>query len=83
MNAIPTVSHWIDGAAAAGTSTRTAPVFNPATGQVARNVSLASTADVDVAIASALAAFPAWRDTSQAKRQTILFNFRELLNARK
>ncbi|WP_198417271.1 aldehyde dehydrogenase family protein, partial [Cryobacterium sp. TMT1-2-1] len=83
MNAIPTISHWIDGAAAAGTSTRTAPVFNPATGQVAKNVSLASTADVDVAIASALAAFPAWRDTSQAKRQSIMFNFRELLNARK
>jgi malonate-semialdehyde dehydrogenase (acetylating)/methylmalonate-semialdehyde dehydrogenase len=83
MNDTPVISHWIDGAAVDGNSTRTAPVFNPATGQVAKNVRLASTADVDAAIASALAAFPAWRDTSQARRQSILFNFRELLNARK
>ena len=34
------------------------------------------------AVASAHAAFPAWRDLSIAKRQTIIFRFRELLNAR-
>ena len=34
-------------------------------------------------IDAAVAAFPAWRDTSLAKRSAILFNFRELLNARK
>ncbi len=34
-------------------------------------------------IDAAAAAFPAWRDTSLAKRTAILFKFRELLNARK
>ena len=34
-------------------------------------------------IDAAAAAFPAWRDTSLAKRTQILFTFRELLNARK
>ena len=34
-------------------------------------------------IDAAAAAFPAWRDTSLAKRTAILFNFRELLNERK
>ena len=34
-------------------------------------------------IDAAAAAFPAWRDTSLAKRTQILFNFRELLNSRK
>ena len=83
MTDLPFVSHYIDGKAANGASTRTSPVFNPATGRVTKNVQLASAADVDVAVASAAAAFPAWRDTSLAKRQSIMFNFRELLNARK
>ncbi|TFD63237.1 CoA-acylating methylmalonate-semialdehyde dehydrogenase [Cryobacterium suzukii] len=83
MTDLPTISHYINGAAATGTSTRTAPVFNPATGTVAKNVLLASTADLDAAVAVAQAAYPAWRDMSQARRQTIMYNFRELLNARK
>ncbi|SEN54472.1 CoA-acylating methylmalonate-semialdehyde dehydrogenase [Cryobacterium sp. TMT1-3] len=83
MTDLPTITHYVNGAPAAGTSTRTAPVYNPATGQVAKNVLLASTADLDDAVAVAQAAYPAWRDMSQARRQTIMYNFRELLNARK
>ncbi|MHA6693544.1 CoA-acylating methylmalonate-semialdehyde dehydrogenase [Homoserinimonas sp. A520] len=78
-----TLSHYINGASADGNSTRTSPVFNPATGAVAKNVRLASTADVDTAVAAAHAAYPAWRDTSQAKRQVILYKFRELINERR
>ncbi|MCU1414366.1 MAG: CoA-acylating methylmalonate-semialdehyde dehydrogenase [Microbacteriaceae bacterium] len=77
------VDHWISGARFAGESTRTAPVYNPAEGVVAREVRLGSVADVEAAIASAKAAFPGWAETSMAKRQQILFSFRELLNARK
>ena len=77
------LDHWINGAAAAGASTRTAPVYNPAEGTVSREVRLATVADVDVAVQAAKAAFPAWADSSLAKRQTVLFAFRELLNARK
>ena len=83
MTELPVITHWIDGAPALGVSTRTAPVYNPALGAVARNVLLADSADVDTAVASAQAAYPFWRDTSQAKRQGVMFNFRELLNARK
>jgi malonate-semialdehyde dehydrogenase (acetylating)/methylmalonate-semialdehyde dehydrogenase len=83
MTDTPTLNHWINGGEATGASTRTSPVFNPATGRVAKNVRLASTADVDGAVAAASAAYPLWRDTSQAKRQSVMFNFRELLNARK
>jgi malonate-semialdehyde dehydrogenase (acetylating)/methylmalonate-semialdehyde dehydrogenase len=39
--------------------------------------------DVDTAVAAAKAAFPGWADTSLAKRQSIIFTFRELLNTRK
>ena len=77
------LDHWVSGAPFAGASTRTAPVYNPAEGTVSREVRLASVADVDVAVQAAKAAFPAWADASLAKRQGVLFAFRELLNARK
>ncbi|MEV7693846.1 CoA-acylating methylmalonate-semialdehyde dehydrogenase [Microbacterium sp. NPDC089189] len=78
-----TLGHWVHGAAWDGTSTRTAPVYNPALGTVQKQVRLASTADVDAAVTATAAAWPAWRDASIAKRTTVLFAFRELLNARK
>jgi len=80
---LPLLAHWVDGAPYAGSSTRTSPVYNPATGLVTKNLTLATAADLDAAVANAQAAFPLWRDTSQAKRQSIMYNFRELLNARK
>ena len=79
----PTLSHYINGSTVDGASTRTSPVYNPATGAVAKNVRLASTTDIGAAVAAALSAFPGWRDTSQAKRQTVMFRFRELLNERR
>src|SRR6188472_600017 len=78
-----TISHWLDNEAFPGNSGATAPVTNPATGEVTGQVALASVEDVRAVIDAAVAAFPAWRDTSLAKRGAILFNFRELLNARK
>ena len=77
------LDHWVSGATFAGASTRTAPVYNPAEGTVSREVRLATAADVDAAVQVAKAAFPAWAETSLAKRQQVLFAFREILNARK
>jgi malonate-semialdehyde dehydrogenase (acetylating)/methylmalonate-semialdehyde dehydrogenase len=80
---LPIVTHWIDGASYESTSSRTADVYDPALGVVTRRVALAGPAEISAAIASAKAAFPAWRDTTLAKRQSVLFKFRELLDARK
>ena len=77
------LDHWVSGASFAGVSQRTSPVYNPAEGTVSREVRLATTADVDTAVQSAKAAFPAWAETSLAKRQSIMFTFRELLSARR
>ncbi|BBX01640.1 methylmalonate-semialdehyde dehydrogenase (CoA acylating) [Mycolicibacterium moriokaense] len=77
------ISHWINNAAFAGAGTATAPVTNPATGVVTGEVALATVEDARAVNDAAAAAYPAWRDTSLAKRTQILFNFRELLNARK
>ncbi|KQW08116.1 methylmalonate-semialdehyde dehydrogenase [Leifsonia sp. Root4] len=80
---LPTIPHWIDGTRHEPTSGRTAPVYDPALGVVTANVGLADQGEIEKAIASAAAAFPAWSTTSMAKRQSIVFNFRELLSARK
>ena len=76
------IEHWINGSYVPA-GARTAPVTNPATGKVTGQVSLASQDESQAAIAAAKAAFPAWRDTSIARRTQILFAFRELLNSRK
>jgi malonate-semialdehyde dehydrogenase (acetylating)/methylmalonate-semialdehyde dehydrogenase len=78
-----TIDHWLNNESFAGSSGLTAPVTNPATGVVTGEVALASVEDARKVIDAAAAAFPAWRDTSLAKRTQILFNFRELLNSRK
>ncbi|HEY5320893.1 MAG TPA: CoA-acylating methylmalonate-semialdehyde dehydrogenase [Galbitalea sp.] len=77
------VQHWIDGALAHGSSDRTSPVYDPALGEETKRVLLANGDDVNEAVASANKAFPLWRDMSMAKRQQIMFAFRELLNDRK
>lgn len=82
-NNAPTISHWINGEVRESTSGRTAPVYNPATGVVTGNVALADQAEIDAAIESAVAGAEVWRNLSIAKRQAVLFNFRELLNSRK
>ena len=76
-------SNWINGKATESTSGRSAAVYDPALGVETRRVGLSSRAELDEAVEVAKAAFPAWRDASLAKRQQVMFAFRELLNARK
>jgi malonate-semialdehyde dehydrogenase (acetylating) / methylmalonate-semialdehyde dehydrogenase len=75
------ISHWIDGKVVEGTSGRSGVVWNPATGEQAASVDLASTAEVSAAIAVAKAAFPAWRATNLSRRAEVMFNMRELISA--
>ncbi len=60
---------------------RTAPVYDPATGEVQRELKLAEPADVDTAVARAKAAFEGWSQTSVVKRARVMFRFRELIAA--
>ncbi|WP_438462105.1 CoA-acylating methylmalonate-semialdehyde dehydrogenase [Marinomonas sp. PE14-40] len=59
--------------------TRQQAVYNPSTGEVSKQVDLASKATVEEAIATAEAAFPAWRNTPPIKRARIMFKFKALL----
>ena len=76
-------SNWINGKTVESASGRTSAVFDPALGIETARLGLSTRAELDEAVAAAKAAFPAWRDASLAKRQQVLFSFRELLNARK
>ena len=76
-----TIPFFIGGSEVAGKG-RTAPVFNPATGEQTASVSLASTEEVNAAIAVAKKAFPAWASTPPLRRARILNKFLGILDAR-
>src|SRR6266705_7021379 len=77
------ISHWIGGRLVAGESGRSGPVYNPATGRQTGAVDFATVEEVDAAVQAARDAFPAWRQTSLAKRAELFFRIRELLHARR
>ena len=77
------IQHYINGRETALSSDRSSAVFDPALGVETKKVLLAEPADVTAAVTAAQQAFGAWRDTSWANRQQVMFKFRELLNARK
>jgi malonate-semialdehyde dehydrogenase (acetylating)/methylmalonate-semialdehyde dehydrogenase len=78
-----TLTHWIDGKRQDGSSGRSGPVFDPATGRERARVAFASAEEVDVAVVAAKNAFADWSDTSLTKRAQIMFSFRSLLDEAK
>ncbi|QEZ44409.1 CoA-acylating methylmalonate-semialdehyde dehydrogenase [Cupriavidus oxalaticus] len=77
------VIHFVSGEPYEGNGTRSQAVFNPATGAVSRQVRLGTAADVDAAVASAVAAFPKWADTPPIRRARVMLKFLELMNRHK
>ncbi|MDN5796800.1 MAG: CoA-acylating methylmalonate-semialdehyde dehydrogenase [Intrasporangium sp.] len=74
------ISHWVGGTPTPGTSGRTAPVHNPATGAQTGLVDLASTTEVEAAVATAVEAAHDWRRTSLSRRSHVLFQMHRLLS---
>jgi malonate-semialdehyde dehydrogenase (acetylating)/methylmalonate-semialdehyde dehydrogenase len=77
------VQHWIDGKSHDGTPERLGDVYNPATGDVTKQVAFAGPEIVDEAVRVAEKAFASWRETSVTKRAWVLFRFRDLIVSRK
>jgi malonate-semialdehyde dehydrogenase (acetylating)/methylmalonate-semialdehyde dehydrogenase len=75
------IMHWIDNAAVSGAGIRRLPVWDPATGEQQAEVVAATAGEVGTAVASARAAFPAWRSSSLSRRAEVMFRFRELVDA--
>lgn len=74
------VVHYIHGERVNGSGARSQPIFNPATGERPRKLVLGEAADVEAAVASAKAAFPAWRDMPPIRRARVMQRFLELMN---
>ena len=74
------IDHWIGGTTVEGTSGRSGPVFDPATGAESGRVAYAGAAEVDRAVAAAKDAFGSWRQSSLAARTRILFAYRDLID---
>ncbi len=75
------IQHLIGGQSIAGTSGRFGDVFDPNSGQVQARVALASKAELDSAVANALAAQPAWAATNPQRRARVLFEYKRLVEA--
>jgi malonate-semialdehyde dehydrogenase (acetylating) / methylmalonate-semialdehyde dehydrogenase len=75
------IGHWIAGRAVPGSSGRVAPVYDPARGVESAEVVLASAAEVDPAVTSAVEASHEWGASSLTRRTGHLFRLRELLDA--
>jgi len=73
------LGHFVGGKPVANGHGRFSDVFNPATGEIAARVALATAAEVDAAVQNAKAAFPGWARMTPLARARILFKFKELL----
>ena len=71
--------HFIGGKHVAGTSGRTAEVFQPMDGTVRATVALASAAELTAAVADAKTAQPGWGATNPQRRARVLMKFLELI----
>lgn len=74
-----TLGHFVNGQPVQGTSGRSAPFYNPATGEQHGFVALASAAETQTAIAAAQAALPSWQNTPALKRARVMFEFKRLI----
>ncbi len=76
---IPSIGHHINGQTVAANGSRMQDVYNPATGEVSAKVCLATAEELNLAVAAAQAAFPAWAETAPLKRARVMFKFKELI----
>lgn len=74
-----TIGNYINGEFIASESGRTAAVFNPATGEQTKQVSLSSVSETEAAIEVAEKAFETWKQVTPLNRARIMFKFKALL----
>ncbi|MFL4975890.1 MAG: CoA-acylating methylmalonate-semialdehyde dehydrogenase [Microvirga sp.] len=73
------IGHFIGGKEVAGTSGRTADVYQPMTGEVIAKVALASKAELRAAVENAAAAQGAWAATNPQRRGRVMMRFLDLV----
>ncbi len=73
------MKNYIAGEWVESSTSRTEPVYNPATGEVIAEVPLSTKEDVDRAVQAANEAFKGWSKTPVPQRARILFKYQQLL----
>jgi malonate-semialdehyde dehydrogenase (acetylating)/methylmalonate-semialdehyde dehydrogenase len=73
------LTHFIGGEFVAGTSGRFADIFDPATGEVQKQVPLASGTELGAAVQAASKAFPEWAARPVLRRARCMFRLKNLL----
>ena len=76
------VRHFIGGRHVEGASGRYGDIFDPNTGRVQARAPLATAAELDAAVAIAVAAQPAWAAVNPQRRARVMFEFKRLVEAR-
>ena len=77
------LTHFIDGQMVEGSSGRFGDVFDPATGQVQKQVPYATEDELDAAVKAASAAFPAWAAMPPLRRARCMFRLKNLIEEHK
>ncbi|MEM9616323.1 MAG: CoA-acylating methylmalonate-semialdehyde dehydrogenase [Pseudomonadota bacterium] len=73
------LGHFINGGHVDGGSGRLHDIFNPTTGEVQRQVALASRDEMTKAVDAAAKAFPEWAATNPQRRARVMFKFKDLV----
>ena len=73
--------HYLNGKPIQSTAEQFSKVYNPATGQVISQVPIATTSELQSAVAYAKDAFVSWAETPAARRARVMFKLLDLLNA--
>lgn len=73
------VEHFIGGQKFSGTSSRRGDIFDPNSGEIQAQVSLASAEDIAYAVTVAKSALTSWATTNPQKRARVMFEFKRLI----
>lgn len=82
MSDLRTLRNYINGEFVDAADGRTLDIVDPTTGEAYATSPLSGASDVDAAMASAAAAFPAWRDATPSTRQKLLLKIADAVEAR-
>lgn len=79
MSDIPKIPLLIDGKAVQSTTTEWMDVLDPATQKVVGRVPMATSAELNAAVASARDAFATWRNSGQGTRMRVMLKLQQLI----
>ncbi len=75
------IHHYIQGRVVESKTGRFGDIYNPAIGEIVRQVAFASAGEVRQAVEAARDAFPEWAATPPVRRARIMFKLKQLLEA--